>query len=136
MKLLHKNAKITSLLLAIIFLFQGCHAYKSTPISLDEASRTNSRVKIITTENKRIVFRKIEKTDLSYYGFKKEKEKIIRVLLNEKDIRKIKAENKTLSTILTITGITFAVATIVLIILIIDTLNDLDNLDLSSDEAN
>ncbi|MCG2609933.1 hypothetical protein LZZ90_00255 [Flavobacterium sp. SM15] len=128
----YKNLKTISFLLAIVFLFQSCKAYHSVPVSLEEASKANTLVKITTLNNKKIIFKRVEKNNDIYYGLQNTNKGVTRIQLNEATIEKVRVLNKRKSNTLTIICLSATAVTIVGLILIINTLNDIGNIDLGS----
>lgn len=116
MKLLRKKASPVCFFIMLLFLLESCTVYKSTPISLDQAVATKRRVKLITTDNQKLHFKQIEKTDSVYYGLKTINGEKVRIALNQNNIKAIKEPNKVTSTILTAGIITTAVAFFAVII--------------------
>ncbi|UOK43560.1 MULTISPECIES: hypothetical protein [Flavobacterium] len=102
MKVLYKKIQIISLLLSFIFLLQSCHVYHKVPISLDEAVAANKRMKVTTTDDKKHKFRKIEKSDSTYYGIVKTRGQKVKVPLEIEKIKSIHPVNKEGSTLLSV----------------------------------
>ncbi len=100
MKVATKNHKPLALFLIIILFFQGCIVYKSTPVTLAEASNTEIPVRIENTNGKKVKLLKVEKLkDGNYYGKKNEHGSVKQILLNEDDITKVELKDKKWSTI-------------------------------------
>jgi hypothetical protein len=102
MKTIKKQIRISSLILALIIMLQSCTVYKSTNVSLEQASKNELKTKIVTSSNEKLKFKFIENKEGTYYGVKKIKGDIVKIPLNEKNIQKIVLKDKTLSLILTI----------------------------------
>ncbi|MGX7667435.1 hypothetical protein [Flavobacterium pedocola] len=130
----YNKTKLICFILTFLILFESCHVYRNTSITLDQASKTNDRVKVKTTDNRRMVFRKIEKIDSTYYG-SKYKNQQYKVPLKESNIREIRPVNKGLSTTLTVISITLSVLTVVVSIVVAETLNDLENINFDSSNS-
>jgi hypothetical protein len=62
-------------------------------------------MKILTADNRKVTFSRIEKSDSVYYGLKKHDGQIIRILLHQKNIQSVRPVNKVASTVFTIAGI-------------------------------
>lgn len=102
MKVLYKNARTLSFILSLLFLLQSCHVYHKVPISLDEAVAANKRMKVTTIDDKKYKFRKIEKTDSTYYGIVKTRGQKVKVPLETEKIQSVRPVNKTASTVLSV----------------------------------
>ena len=84
-------------------VFQSCTVYKSTPITLDEASKANDKVRIYKRNGDKVKYAKVLMfNDGNYYGVEKIKGMHNNILLNEDEIVKVNIKDKTTSTILTI----------------------------------
>ena len=102
MKSSTKHLKIAALLLASLMLFQGCTAYKSTSVSLEEASISETKIKVKTNFKKTYHFQSIIVEDGSYYGINTFKGEIVKIKLREKDLEKVLIKSNQKSTIYTI----------------------------------
>ena len=60
MKAREKNFKAMALFFAILILFQSCTVYKSASVTLDEASKSNTKVRLKTFDNQSLKFDRIE----------------------------------------------------------------------------
>lgn len=83
-------------------LIQGCTAYKSSSVSLEEASISETKIKVKTNYKKTYYFQSIVFEDGSYYGIKTLKGEIVKIKLYEKDLEKVLIKSKKKSTIYTI----------------------------------
>lgn len=90
MKTFYKKAPIASFFLFPLFILMGCSAYEKVPISLDEAVKVNTKVKVLTADHKKYKFRKIQKTDSTYYGLAEVRDQIIRVPIQKDKIQNIR----------------------------------------------
>ena len=100
-------------LLAFLILFQGCTVYKKQNISLKEAANTNSKVKVITEENKTQKYLYIINKNGEYYGIKKINNKRTEAPLQQENLKGIRIKDKSTSNIYTavlLGGITLIVA--------------------------
>ncbi len=102
MKTLKKQFKSVALILSMLILLQGCTVYKSSSVSLEQAEQNQSKVKVITKNNKKLKFTRIGVEDGSYYGVKKSKTVLIKTPLDRDLIDTINEKNKTLSIVLSI----------------------------------
>jgi PBP1b-binding outer membrane lipoprotein LpoB len=99
MRLTYFKTKNISIILVSLLLFQSCSVYKKTPVTLDEAAKTNSRVLIQRVNKDKFKFKKIELIDGNYLGVQKVDGKTVSILLDEKDIQSIKVLDKAKTTL-------------------------------------
>jgi hypothetical protein len=83
-------------------LIQGCTAYKSSSVSLEEASISESKVKVKTNFNKTYYFQSIVFEDGNYFGINKFKGEIVKIRLDENYLEKVLIKDNQKSTIYTI----------------------------------
>lgn len=102
MKTLKKQIQSMALILSILVLIQSCTVYRSVPISIETAVKNKSKVKIVTKNNNKLRFNRIEFQDGKYFGIKKFNSGMVKASLDENSIETIKEKDKTLSTILSI----------------------------------
>jgi len=103
MKAIKEQLRPITWLLAVVMVFQSCTVYKSSPITLDEASKANDKVRIYKRNGDKVKYAKIVVlNDGNFYGVKKEKHLLNNILINQNDIDKIQLKDKTMSTILTV----------------------------------
>ncbi|MGL2965010.1 hypothetical protein [Flavobacterium sp. XGLA_31] len=117
------KTKSSCLFLALIITLQSCTVYKKTPVSIAEASESNQKVLLITTKDKRIPLKRIERTDSLYYGIKKVKGENVRVQINELEVKKIRPYNRGGSNFATI-GLVFTSIVAVLLGVLINDFNN------------
>ena len=113
-----RSFEIISFLLSVILILQSCTVYKSKTSTLNEASKSNNRVKIETNDSQTLKFKNVTSLDGEYYGLaKKAPSNFIyeKVLIDKNNIRSIKLKNSNLSTILSI-GIPVIAVGVLLII--------------------
>jgi len=103
-------------LLTMSLLFGSCHVYQKIPVTLEEASASNQRVKIITADNKKLFFKRIEKTDSTYYGLQESELDIIKKQIKKEEIQQVQIINKSKSRLLTIAGVTVSIGLLVALI--------------------
>lgn len=106
--------KIISCLLTIIILSQSCTIYRSSNLSVDEATDANNKVRVKTNLDQKYIFKRIGKDEKGIYGMAPKNSKAARQLVNnirqedssdglvkielqENMIDEINAQNKTLS---------------------------------------
>lgn len=102
MKTIKKQVKTIALMISVLMCFQSCKVYYRDSVSLEQAVNENKRTKLETKNNQTFVFKSIIKEKDQYFGLKKEKGEIIKVQIYQKDIEKLRLQNKSLSTISTI----------------------------------
>jgi len=86
---------------ALLLLLQSCTVYKGS-ITLEEAVSSQKKVKVYATSSeKALEFERIEKIDGAYKGIPKRYSQSQEVILDEENIRLIKEEDNTTSTIIT-----------------------------------
>ncbi len=123
MKTLKIYFKPISYLLTFLILLQGCIVYKSKPVTLEEAVKANTQVKIKTKDNQTIKFKSIAFEEGSFFGvnnfykddpFDVSKKVVIKTPIEVNIVESVKVKNKTMTIILP-----FATPIILLGILII-----------------
>ena len=103
MKTIKKHLKVFALFFSVLILIQGCTIYKSTSVTLEEASKTNNKVRVEKRNGEKVKYSKIVVlNDGNFYGVKKEKYLFNNILIDQNDIDKIQLKDKTMSTILTV----------------------------------
>ena len=101
MKTIKKQIKTVSLLFVILIILQSCTTYKITSVSLDQAAKTENKVKIKTKSNNTLKFKKVDFEGGKYYGIKKVKGDIVKIPLEESNLSSIQVKERTLSAIFT-----------------------------------
>jgi len=106
MKTIRSNLKAISFFVIALILLQSCTVYKSAGVTIEEASKTQNKVKVYTTDNETLKFKRISFKDGKYYGVKSnypERDSSLEdIPLDKKNIKSIKVKNKTTSTVLTV----------------------------------
>ena len=119
-KFTFKYIKSIALFLAILVLFQCCKVYYKEPVSIDEAiNHEIKKVKIITNDDRKLVFYSIYYKEDKLYGLLKAKKGKSEVLIKEESIKEIYFLNPNKSagfTLLLIFGLPIAISGIVAII--------------------
>ena len=110
-----KNLRLFSLLFMILFIFQSCGVYHKNSITLEEAVKQEGKVKILTTNQRTIKYKKITSTDGQFYGNKMKGGKWIQTPLNQEEIMRIRLKNKKASTWMTLLSIGIPVTTLVIL---------------------
>jgi len=113
MKAIKQHLKQVALILSMLILFQGCTIYKSTPVSIDEASRMDNAVRVITTNNEKLKYDKIIKENGSYYSVKKERTADVIAPIDALQIKEVKVKDKTATGILTLVSIPLVIGLLV-----------------------
>ena len=122
MSRLRKNLKPISLLLAIVVLLQGCTIYKQQNITLESAAIQGAKVKVVTKDNKTQKYLYITSINDEYYGVIKGKDGLLKIPLQQENIKNINIKNKAASlavNILASFGILSAVTILVVAIIIL-----------------
>jgi len=101
MKTIKAHLKAVALIWSILIFFQGCTVYKSS-VSLEEASRIDSRVKVYTTTNESYKFERIGVDEGKYYGVKKSNGEIVNIPLERNELYKVLLKDNTRSIISTV----------------------------------
>ena len=130
MKTIDKYLKVVALFFATFILFQGCTVYKSASVSLDEASKSNTKVRVKTFDNQSLKFDRIEVTNNKIIGVKINNGERSITLIEKDNIEKIQLKDKATSTILSI-GIPVVVIAGILGVLVANSLNNM-SFDLSN----
>jgi CHASE3 domain sensor protein len=103
MKAIKDRLRPITWLLAVVMVFQSCTVYKSTPITIDEASKANDKVRIYKRNGEKLkYYRIVQGNDGKYYGDQIINKMHNNFLINEDEIEKIQIKDKSTSTILTI----------------------------------
>ncbi|WP_370479789.1 hypothetical protein [Tamlana flava] len=103
MKTLKIYLKAVALFLSALMILQSCTVYKSTPVTLDEAVKADTKVKIEKRNGEKLKYYKIvQGEDGNYYGDEKVNGLHNNILINGDEIEKIQIKDKSTSTILTI----------------------------------
>lgn len=109
--------KCICVFLIFVFLLQSCAAYHKTPVTMEDAVTSKNKVLVITNNDTKLKFKKIELIDGKYYGIiEDEDRKIIKTPLNESSIKAIRVLDKSASTWGTIGIVTGSLLVIVGII--------------------
>lgn len=129
MKKFNLKLKRLSVLLSVLIIAQSCQVYRTSSISLDEASKIDEKVKVQTIEGKRIEFKKIDKEEDFYYGLKRKKGELVKIPLNHEDIVGIFPKHKTASIVNTI------LLSLVVVGLVTVIISSIVNIDLAESQA-
>jgi len=102
MKRLKKQLKVVVLFSLALILLQGCTIYKSANVTLDEAVRADTKVRIKTNDNETLRFKNVRFENGIYSGLMDFKNTWVKTQINEDNIDKVQLKNKTGSTIINI----------------------------------
>lgn len=97
MKISIKRFRLTSLVLTILIVFQSCRVYKKNPITIDEAVKSERRIKIKTLDNNKFKFKRVIIEESNYYGIKRVNGDLEKVPIMLNTIDNIRVHNKTMS---------------------------------------
>ena len=102
MKTIKIHLKVIAFFVTALILLQSCTVYKSAGVTIEEASKTQNKVKVYTTDNQTLKFKRIDFIDGKYYGVSKKTSKFEDIPLDKNNINSIKVKNKTVSAILNV----------------------------------
>lgn len=102
MRLKYLKTKIVSIGLVILLLLQSCAVYKKTPVTIEEAAKSNLKVVVERTNKEKLKLKRIENVDGNYLGIKKMNGKTVSIQLYEKDIQSIRVLDKSKSNVATV----------------------------------
>jgi hypothetical protein len=114
MKTIKKRNVLITIFLAFIMLLQGCKAYYKDSVTLEQAVIEHKRAKVETVTKQAYKFQSISFENEQYYGVKMVKGEIVKILIDQADLSKVRLENKPLSVIGTI-GISVLVGFAILV---------------------
>ncbi|MEM6687190.1 MAG: hypothetical protein AAF617_15520 [Bacteroidota bacterium] len=112
MRTFKKHAKCLSIVCIILVFFQSCQVYRSKSSTIEEAVKSNGRVKIHTLSGEKIKYKKILKKEGMYYGIVQKDT----LQIDTSKIARLRLKNKTLSTIYTVLVSTVSGLTVLTII--------------------
>lgn len=133
MKIIRLYLKKISIFLLFLITLQSCSVYHSKTATIDEAVRSNDKVKVITNSNDIYKLHKLKIEDGQVYGVLKKgtetaerladqglvkysDSKYETILLKDSTIKEIYLKNKTLSTVLSIAIPVVGVAVILIVL--------------------
>ena len=102
MKPIKEHLKVIAFFFATLILFQGCTVYQSAPITIEEASKSNSMVRVKTFNKESLKFDRIEVVNNKIYGIKINKSEEDITQIEKDNIEKIQLKDKPMSTILSV----------------------------------
>ena len=102
MKTFKIHLRTLAFFLSALILLQGCTVYKSANVTLEEAVRADTKVRIKTNDNQTLRFKNVRAVNEVYYGWIYKKSTWIKTPINEDNIDIVQVKDKTLSTVLSI----------------------------------
>ena len=100
MRTLKVHLKGVALFFSVLILFQGCvTVYKSANVTLEEAVRADTKVRITTNDNQTMKYLNITKINQEYFGIKKVHRDLTKIPIQKEDIEIVRIKNKHMSTI-------------------------------------
>lgn len=98
MKTSTKHLKVVALVFSVVILFQSCvTVYKSGNVTLEEAVRADTKVRISTIDNKTLKYLNITKINQEYFGIKKVHGDLTKIRIQNENIEMIWVKNKPMS---------------------------------------
>jgi len=85
-----------------MMMLQNCVVYKSQDFTIEDASKTNAKVKLVNDNIETLKFKRVGITNGSYYGITKENGLINKIEIDTTKIKTIKIQDKTLSTVINV----------------------------------
>ena len=117
MLLKYFKSKCVGVFLVFVVVLQSCAVYMKTPVSLAEATATNHKVLVLKTDDTKLKLKKIELIDGTYYGVAKDENwKLIKVPINESEIKTIRVLDQSTSTLLTIGAVVVPIIAVIIIV--------------------
>jgi len=103
MKTSTRLLKVVAFFFSVLILFQGCTVYKSANVTIEEAVKTDTKVRLKTKDHQTIKFKKIGIEDGKFYGLLYYKNTSwVKTKINEDNIEKIQVKDKVLSTFINV----------------------------------
>jgi len=124
MKTINKYLKVVALFFATLILVQGCTVYKSASVTLDEASKSNTKVRVKTFDKQSLKFDRIDVINNKIIGVKINNGVRSLTPIEKDNIEKIQLKDKTTSTILSI-GTPVVASAVIIGIIVAESLNNI-----------
>ena len=103
MKSIDKHLKVVVFIFVTLMLFQSCTVYKSASVTLDEASKSNTKVRVVKTNGEKVKYSRIVALkDGHFYGVQKVNGLSNNIPIHQDDIVRLNLKNRETSTILSI----------------------------------
>ena len=96
MKTIKKHFKFVAITLSMFILLQGCTVYKSAPVTLEEAYKSQTKVKVKNKDNQALKFDRVTINNGTYYGAKEIGNIMTQIPLEKEHINKTQIKNKPL----------------------------------------
>lgn len=104
MKSINQHLKIVSFFFVVLMLFQSCTVYKSASVTLEEAVKVDTKVRVVKTNGEKVKYLRIEVLDDGrFYGVKRVNEEYYNLLIQQDEILRLNLKNRQTSTILNTT---------------------------------
>ena len=96
-----RHFKVVVFFFFVLILFQSCvTVYKSSNVTLEEAVKADTKVKITTNDNKTLKYLNITKINQEYFGIKKINGDLIKIPIQIENIEMVRLKNKPISMII------------------------------------
>ena len=125
MKAIAKSLNVVALFFATLMFLQSCVVYKSANVTVEEASKSNTKIRIKTYDNQTLKYDNIEVVNNEIIGVKVNKNSRRITVIEKDNIEKIQLKDKTTSTILTV-GILVTAIVVMFGLIFQSSLNDMD----------
>ena len=102
MKTINIHLKTVAFFISSMILLLSCTVYKSTTVTLNEAYKSQTKVKVLTSDNETFIFKRIDFVDGKYYGVSKKVDQLEAAPLDNNNVNSIRILNKTASTVLNV----------------------------------
>ena len=103
MKSINQHLKVIAFFFVVLMFFQSCTVYKSASVTLDEASKSNTKVRVVKTNGEKVKYlRIVALNDGHFYGVQKVNRLSNNIPIYQDDIVRLNLKNRETSTILSI----------------------------------
>jgi len=102
MKTINIHLKTVAFFISSMIFLLSCTVYKSTTVTLNEAYKSQTKVKVLTSDNETFIFKRIDFVDGKYYGVSKKVDQLEAAPLDNNNVNSIRILNKTASTVLNV----------------------------------
>jgi len=102
MKTINIHLKTVAFFISSMIFLLSCTVYKSTTVTLNEAYKSQTKVKVLTSDNETLIFKRIDFIDGKYYGVSKKVDQLEAAPLDNNNVNSIRILNKTASTVLNV----------------------------------
>jgi len=94
--------KYSLMLISFFWIFQSCAIYHKQPRTLDEAVKSNRKVKVILTDGRKLKFDRLEIEAETIFGVQNIKGEQQKTIISKNQIEEIQIKNKGASTTVSI----------------------------------